>query len=77
MGIADDDVFDPSFAVDEQPDLTIDFFGELGELAGDLLGDDGGRREAPLIEFFQPPQLVVFQALRVAVNCSDMSVLQM
>jgi hypothetical protein len=71
--VADDDRFDIAFAVDERADLSACLVGELRELARELGRDNLLRRDAPRVEFFDAPELVGFESLRVALYVTDCS----
>jgi hypothetical protein len=72
--VADDDGLDVALAVDERADLSACLVGEFRELARELGRNDLLRRDAPRVEFFDAPELVRFQPLRVSLyvtNCSS------
>jgi hypothetical protein len=52
--VADPDPLDFALAIDEHPHLAPDVSRDLGELAGELLGDEGSRREPSLVELLEP-----------------------
>jgi hypothetical protein len=66
-----DDVGDLSPAGDEEADLAVEFAGNLGELAGQLMGDDPFRRDAPPVELSDALDIGRSQAGQVAVNLFD------
>jgi hypothetical protein len=55
-------------AVDQKPDLTFDFAGELGEVTRQLLGDDALGREATPIQMFETPELPRLQTRDKAMD---------
>src|SRR5215510_15874281 len=59
--VADDDVGDVTFAVNQYAHLSADFVRDFSKLAREFRSDDLGRRDASLIHLFQPPQLIRFQ----------------
>ncbi|MFL6254477.1 MAG: hypothetical protein ACJ74T_05620 [Pyrinomonadaceae bacterium] len=69
--VADDDRLDVALAVDERADLAPRLVRKLGELARELGRDDLLRRDAPRVEFFDAPQLVGLQPLRVPLYVAD------
>ena len=66
-----DDIGDLSPAGDEEAELAVEFAGELGELAGHLMGDDPLRRDAPPVELPDALDLGRSEAGQVAVNLFD------
>jgi hypothetical protein len=68
---AHDHVGDLSPAGDENADLAVDFEGELRELAGDLLGEDPLRRDAPPVELADAPDFVRPEPGQIAVYLFD------
>src|SRR5438045_6644888 len=68
--IADNDVFDVAFAVDERANLAISFMGEFAKLSSKLRSQNLTRRNASLIQLFDPPSLIWLKTLRVAVKIS-------
>ena len=73
LRVADRDVFDVAFAVNEDADLSAGLVREFGELARELGRDDPLRRNAPRVEFLDAAQLVGLETLRVAVYVADTS----
>ncbi len=56
--VADDDVFDVAFAVDQCAELAAGFVREFGQLARELRRDDLLRRDAARVELLNAAQLV-------------------
>ena len=56
--VADDDVFDLTFAVDECGDLTIQLVRQFCKLACKLLSNYLARWNSALVELFETPDLV-------------------
>ena len=48
--------------------MTLDFTGEFGEVARQLLGDDAFRREATTVQMFEAPELSRLQSRGMAIN---------
>jgi len=71
--VADDDRLDVALAVDERADLPPRLVRKLGELARELGRDDLLRRDAARVELLDAPELVGFEALRVALYVADNS----
>jgi hypothetical protein len=69
--IADDNVFDVAFAVNQDADLPSCFVREFGELARKFWRNDLLWRDAPRVEFFDAAELVRFKTLCVAVYGTD------
>ncbi|MGB7921796.1 MAG: hypothetical protein WCF57_00995, partial [Pyrinomonadaceae bacterium] len=65
--IPDHDVFDVAFAVDERADLAARLVREFRQLACELRRHDLVRRDAARIEFFDAPQLIGLEPMRIAV----------
>src|SRR6266542_2176691 len=59
--VANDDVGDVAFAVNQHAHLPADFVRDFGQLAREFRRDDLDRRDATLINLLQPPQLIRFQ----------------
>jgi hypothetical protein len=57
LGITHHDRFDSAMTADQQPNLTFDFSGELGEVARQLLSDDASGRESTTIQMFEASKL--------------------
>jgi len=57
-GIADNNMFDVPFAVNQNTDLPSDLMRYFAELARKLRSNDFDRWDATLIDLFQPPQLI-------------------
>ena len=73
--IADDDVLDVAFPVNQDADLTARLMREFGKLARELRGDDLRRLYAARVEFFDASQLIRFQTCGIAVygaNAEDL-----
>jgi hypothetical protein len=66
--IAHHHVGDGPGAVDEHAHLAAHLPGELRELAGEVVGDQPVRREAPLREALELLDVVGLQAVGVAEN---------
>jgi len=66
-----DDVGDLSPAGDEEAELAVEFAGEFRELAGQVVGDDPLRRDAPPVELPDALDLGRAEAGQVAVNLFD------
>jgi hypothetical protein len=66
-----DDRGDFSPAGDEEAELAVEFAGNLGELAGQVMGDDPLRRDAPPVELPDTLDLGRSEAGQVAVNLFD------
>ena len=56
-GIADADPLHLALAIDEDPHLAPDVPRDLGEMARELLGDQGAGRELALVELLEPVSL--------------------
>jgi hypothetical protein len=67
----DDHVGNLAAARDQDADLAVDLAGELGELAGQLVGDDPVLWDAPAVELPDPFDLIRPEAGQVAVNLFD------
>ncbi|MCG2741724.1 MAG: hypothetical protein L6300_16025 [Syntrophaceae bacterium] len=65
---ADDDIGHLAAAGDQNADLAVDLPGEFRELAGQVVGDDPFRRDAPPVELPDPLDLGRREAGQVAVN---------
>jgi len=66
--VADPNPLHFALAVDEDPHLAPDLPRDLGELAGELLGDEGSRRKPSLIELLQPVAFARLEPDDVAVE---------
>jgi hypothetical protein len=66
-GVTHDDRVHRAPAVDQDPDLAIDFPRELGQGAGEVVADDGMRRDAFLVDLLEAPTLSDFEPRRVAL----------
>jgi len=67
----DDHIGDLAPAGDQNADLAIDLPGEFRELAGQVVGDDPLRRDAPPVQLSDPFDLIRSEAGQVAVNLFD------
>jgi len=67
----DDDIGDLAPAGDQDADLAVDLPGELRELAGQVVGDDPLRRDAPPVKLSDPFDLIRPEAGQIAVNLFD------
>jgi hypothetical protein len=67
----DDHIGDLAPAGDQDADLAVDLAGEFRELAGQFVGDDPVRRDAPPVELSDPFDLIRPEAGQVAVNLFD------
>ncbi len=67
----DDDIGDLAPAGDQKADLAVDLPGEFRELAGQVVGDDPLRRDAPPVELPDPLDLRRSETGQVAVNLFD------
>jgi hypothetical protein len=56
--VADDHKFNVALAVDKNAQLPARFVRQLADLPGKFGRDDLVRRDATLIEFLNPPQLI-------------------
>jgi hypothetical protein len=65
--IAHDDRVHRAPSVDQDSDLTVDFPRELGQGAGEVVADDGTRRDALLVDLLEAPTLSDFEPRRVAL----------
>jgi len=68
---SDDDIGRLAAAGDQDADLTVDLPGELRELAGQVVGDDPLRRDAPPVELPDPLDFDRREAGQVAVYLLD------
>jgi len=68
---SDDDIGDFTAAGDQNTDLAVDLQGEFRELAGQVVGDDPLRRDAPPVELPDPLDLSRREAGQVAVYLLD------
>lgn len=68
MRIADRDVHDITFAINQHADLATGFVGKLCHLPRKLLRHDMVWRDAALVHLFEPPQLIGLEALRLAFD---------
>jgi hypothetical protein len=66
-----DDISDLSPAGDEKAELAVEFAGEFGELAGQVMGDDPLRRNAAPVELPDALDLGRAEAGQVTVNLFD------
>jgi hypothetical protein len=66
--IADDDVFNVAFAIDEHADLPTDFMRDLCQLAREFRRNNLSGRYAALVELFEPFELVGFESERFAFD---------
>jgi hypothetical protein len=66
-----DHIGDLAPAGDQNADLAVDLPGELRELAGQVVGDDPLRRDAPPVELSDPFDLIRPKAGQIAVNLFD------
>src|SRR6266550_7354327 len=66
--IADNHKLDVALAIDKHADLPARLVGKLANLASKFGRYDLVRRNAALVEFLDPPQLVWLQTLCVAVK---------
>jgi hypothetical protein len=62
---------DLTLAVDDDPDLTPDFLGELGEVPGQFRGDDLLRGDLTTIDTLQGLYLACPQAVGITVYLFD------
>ncbi|MBC7930215.1 MAG: hypothetical protein H7Z38_06555 [Rubrivivax sp.] len=69
--VADDDELDVALAVNERADLSPGLERQLGELARELRRDYLLRGYSARVEFFDAPELVRLQALRVSLYVAD------
>jgi hypothetical protein len=68
---AHDHIGDLAPAGDQDADLAVDLPGKLRELAGQVMGDDPFRRDAPPVDLPDPFDLILPEAGQVAVNLFD------
>ena len=68
--VANHDVFDIALAIDEHTDLPANFVRQFAKLPRKFVCYDLMRRNAALVELFDPPKLVWFQTLGVPVKAS-------
>ena len=66
--VADDDVADRSVASDQNAHLAAELFGDLGEMTGELGGDDFVRRHTAPVRSLESALLRGLDALDVAVD---------
>jgi hypothetical protein len=66
-----DDKGDLAPAGDQNADLAVDLPGELRELAGQVVGDDPLRRDAPPVELPDAPDFSRSEAGQIAVDLFD------
>jgi len=67
----DDHIGDLAPAGDQNADLAVDLPGELRELAGQVVGDDPLRRDAPPVELPDAPDFSRRETGQIAVNLFD------
>ena len=67
----DDDIGHLTPAGDEEADLAVDLAGELRKRPGQLVGDDPLRRDAPLVELPDAPDLGRPETGQIAVYLFD------
>jgi hypothetical protein len=65
-GIPHDDPLDLALAIDEDSHLTVDLARDLGELTGELLGDELPRWNSPLVELQESLALLSLEPCDVA-----------
>lgn len=70
--IADHNIFNIAFAVNERANLPAGFMGKLGQVSGKLRRHNLVRRDATRVKFFDAAQLVRFESLRIAVYVADL-----
>jgi len=73
--VTDEDIFDQADSIDEHPDLTSGFLGQLRHTQGKFRGYQISRRNSATIEPFQGTQLTWFQAGMIAKELSYCEVL--
>jgi hypothetical protein len=66
-----DHIGDLAPAGDQDADLAVDLPGELRELAGQVVGDDPLRRDAPPVKLSDPFDLIRPESGQIAVNLFD------
>jgi hypothetical protein len=66
-----DDIGDLSPSGDQETELAVEFAGEFRELAGQVMGDDPLRRDAPPVELPDTLDLGRPEAGQVAVSLFD------
>jgi hypothetical protein len=62
-----DDGVHRATSVDQDSNLTVDFPGELGQGAGEVVADDGMRRDTFLVDLLEAPTLSDFEPRRVTL----------
>ena len=71
--VADDDVFDVTFAVNQDSDLAAGFMREFRKLAREFRRDDLLRRDAAGVQLFDAAKLVRFQTRSIALYGANVS----
>ena len=71
--VSHDDMFHRPLAVDDNPQLAVDFPGALGQVAGQFRGDDLGRRDTAVKNPLQGLDLARLQAREVAAENHGLS----
>jgi hypothetical protein len=71
LRVADHDVLDLAFSIDEHSDLTPGLQRDLGHLTSELLRDDLCRGDAPRCQAFDAAKLIMFEALCKPGNAAD------
>jgi hypothetical protein len=68
VGVAHHHVTDGAPAIDEHPDLPVNFRAEFAEFAGEFLGDQAIRRDPPPRKLRRRADLAGLEAAGVAVD---------
>ena len=66
--VADDDIFHRPLAIDDDPQLAMEFRGTFGQIPGQLAGNYLGGRDAAMINPLQSLDLTRLESGNVAVN---------
>ena len=69
--VPDDDGCDPSFTVDEQTELAVDFKGEAADIEAEFRREDILRWRAAPVQVFDTPDLILFQPFCCLLYTSD------
>ena len=69
--VAHHHVRDSTAAVDQHPGLATDVRADLGQLAGEFVGDQAIRRDVPAKQALDLANLTGFEAVRVAVDLDE------
>src|SRR2546423_8085192 len=68
--IADNHIFDVTLTIDQRPNLAIGLMRKFAKLSSKFRRQNLTRRDASLIQLFDPPQLIWLETVCVAVKIS-------